>query len=949
MGRTKRGGRRQAPTSQRQHQHHHNDPVIAAAQKEAERRERILADTRRTAAKWRPKIPAVRRCNFENFKNRFHGLDEKDYAIDVLMGGATLDSQIRREQATRRKEEIARIRQSYMLAYGGVKEQPRYYDRYAQDAEERARREKKAEASQPHDTEIHRVRIQSQPILGHLTSLLNDTEQRSTPRTFARPFKSLVYFQPKMKEILATLEEKWADVEDLEESSSEKPGSATPDEVEFVDAGDDKDASGEEQSKDGNDDDDDEDDDVASMVSVDSNAEDLDGIMDSVEALRDLRCYVKFVDDEILPLYTQYDGTTAERVRFDDLWSLFRVGDLICMPAGGETAGRYHEIWRVYRVEIPHAEASYPSYGWEFLMDELQQSKKETFNIFAYYIDHDGNDYGAVRHTFSISMFPGERLIESLEVFPIRYRHDHQQLLASLKNQGRQYQKFMTDRHQSYNAWTLTRNPPFDTNDPEDEILRDDKGEYMRHPEFVESDVIVDMAEAYQKNPDWRPTFHRLTPNKSDRCDARDDDMKIQHWFNDGAGGSRRQNLAYAQPELVQTADGVEKRQRRENLSVDAFLKQRLKGGARRYEADALRGQNAPALRDDDLVLLPKRMFAYALRERRFVPVNTHFLKPIRRQPGVFENLKILRDYKDIVRGLVASHFQRKAFERRYVDMATEGPSQDLIQNKGRGLVVLLHGVPGVGKTATAEAVAMEYKKPLFVITCGDLGLTPHEVESSLSNVFRLAHLWDCVLLLDEADVFLSQRSKLDMKRNALVSVFLRVLEYYNGLLFLTTNRVGTIDEAFKSRIHMSLYYPPLDKTQTRDIFRLNIARLREIEAQRHEMTGEPPLVIQESQIIDFAGRHFEDNARSTGCWNGRQIRNAFQIASSLAHHNYTIQTESARELGQQPPPAPVLDRGLFEKVQMSTQSFDRHMMDSKGFDAELPLRSTFYQEGRFE
>ncbi|KAI0421210.1 hypothetical protein F5X98DRAFT_294443 [Xylaria grammica] len=930
----KSSGRRpgQRPT------HHTHDPALIAAQKEAERRERILADTRRTAAKWRPKIPEVRKCNFENYKNRFHGLDEKDYAIDVLMRGATLEGQIRREQAKRRREELARIRQSYMLAYSGLKEQPRFYGQHTKDSEERARKEKKIDALQPNDTEIHRVRVQSQPVLGHLTALLNETEQRSTPRTFLRPFKSLVYFQPKMKEILATLEEKWADVEDLDESSSEKLGDTTPEEAEFVEAEEDKGATAE-GSKDDSDDDGDDDDDAASIVSVDSNAEDLDTIMDSVEALRDMRCYVNFVDNEIMPLYKQYDGTSAERVKYDDLWSLFRVGDLICMPAAGETAGRYHEIWRIYRIELPKAEAAYPQSGWEFFMDELQQHKKETFNIFAYYIDHDGNNFGAVRHTFSISHFPGERLIESLEVFPIRYRHDYQQVLSSLKDTGRNFQKFIADRHQSYNAWTLTRNPPFDTKDAEDEILRDEKGDQMRHPEFVESDVIVDMAEAYQKNPDWRPYFHRLTPNKKLRCDSSDDDMKIQHWLDGG-----RQSLAYAQPELVQTADGVEMRQRRENLAVDTFLKQRLKG-ARRYEAEP----QTLELRDEDLVLLPKRMFAYALRERRFIPVNVNFLKPIRRQPGVFENLKILKDYKDIVRGLVASHFQRKAFERRYVDMSTEGPSQDLIQNKGRGLVVLLHGVPGVGKTATAEAVAMEYRKPLFVITCGDLGLTPHEVEASLSNVFRLAHLWDCVLLLDEADVFLSQRSKLDMKRNALVSVFLRVLEYYNGLLFLTTNRVGTIDEAFKSRIHMSLYYPPLDKTQTRDIFRLNIAKLREIEAQRHEMTGEPPLEIKESQILDFAGRHFEENARSTGCWNGRQIRNAFQIASSLAHHNYTIETENARDLGQQAPAAPMLDRSLFEKVQMSTQSFDRHMMKTKGFDADLPLRSTFYQEGRFE
>ncbi|KAI0967077.1 hypothetical protein F4678DRAFT_258632 [Xylaria arbuscula] len=947
--------------------HYHHDPTMMQAQREAKRREEILADTRRTAAKWRPKIPKVRKCNFESYKNRFHGLDEKDYAIDVLMRGPTLEGQIRREQAKRRREELAKLRQSYMVTPGGLKEEPRHE---AKDAEERARKDKKTEAAlqQPSDnTEIDRVRIQSQPVLGHLTSLLKETEQRSTPRTFLRPYKAFVYFQPKMKEILATLEEKWGDVEDLEEGTS---GDATPEEVEFVEAADVKDSTdGESPEEAGID----LFDDAASIASIDSNAEDLDTIMDSVEALRDMRCYVDFVDNEIMPLYNQYNGTTAERVKFDDLWSLFRVGDLICMPTGGENTGRYHEIWRIYRVELPESQAIYPEYGgWEFFMGDIQQNEKETFNICAYYIDHDGNNYGAVRHTFSISSFPGERLIESLE------------------ETGQHFQELLTDRHQSYNAWTLTRNPPFDTSEAEEEILLDEKNGQMRHPEFVESDIIIDMAEAYQRNPDWRPSFHRLTPNKKVRCHSVDDEMSIQHWLD-----GNRQSLAYDQIELVQTEDGIEIRQRRENIAVDTFLKQRLKG-ARRYESQP----QTLELRDEDLVLLPKRMFAYALRERRFIPVNANFIKPVRRQSGVFENLKILKDYKDIVRGLVASHFQRKSFERRYIDMSAEGPSQDLIQNKGRGLVVLLHGVPGVGKTATAEAVAMEYKKPLFVITCGDLGLTPHEVEASLSNVFRLAHLWDCVLLLDEADVFLAQRSKLDMKRNALVSVFLRVLEYYNGLLFLTTNRVGTIDDAFKSRIHMSLYYPPLDKTQTRDIFRLNIAKLREIEGQRHEMTGEPPLRINESQIIDFAARHFDEKGRSTGGWNGRQIRNAFQIASSLAHHNYTIQyvfsvcislslspavlrafaltyfcaansllllpksnihrdkyyltlefhrVESARELGQQPPAAPVLDRSLFEKVQMSTQSFDRHMSESKGFDTELPLRSTFYQDSRFE
>lgn len=45
---------------------------------------------------------------------------------------------------------------------------------------------------------------------------------------------------------------------------------------------------------------------------------------------------------------------------------------------------------------------------------------------------------------------------------------------------------------------------------------------------------------------------------------------------------------------------------------------------------------------------------------------------------------------------------------------------------------------------------------------------------------------------------------------------FLRVLEYYSGILFLTTNRVGNLDGAFNSRLHVSLYCPPLGQNQTR-------------------------------------------------------------------------------------------------------------------------------------
>lgn len=929
--------RRQEDTRSKTHRDHDLD--LMNLQREMERRNRILADQRRTASKWRPKIPEVRKVNFENFKNRFQGVEEPDYAIVALMGGAGIQAQIRRENGHRRREKIASLRQSYLK--GMDKASSRKSKK--SDLAEKMKREKRADATPPADADIQRIRIQSQPVLGHITSLLNDTEARSTPRTFMRPFKALIYFQPKMKEILATLEEKWGDVEDLDDEESEGTD-VTPEDLEAEVIT--KDVGNGKNEDQGEDDDDgaytdagsDDSDETESLQSVDSNAdEDFDSLMDSAEALRDMRCYVDFIDKEVMPLYRRFDGSGMDKVRFDDLWYLFRPGDLIYMPAAGESGGRYHEVWRVYKVNAPKPVTSYDTTGWEFFADDFFEADADSrFRVSAYYVDHDGSTFGAVKRKFEIESFVGERQIDSLEVFPIRYREGHTQLIDSLKDQGRKFIDYIEDRHQQYSAWTLTRNPPAHRTEPDEEILENEDYEKMRHPEFVESDVIVDLTEAYQKMPDWRPRFWQLAVNQSVRCETEDDGMTIQHWFE-----GTRQELAYGQIDLVQKADGVEARQRRDNLAVDTFLRARVKG-SRTFETNP----QALKLRDEDLVLLPKRMFAYALRERRFLPIDLNKLKPIRREVGVFENLRIQSDYKDVVRGLVMSHFQRKVLERRYADAATEGPGQDLIQGKGRGLVVLLHGVPGVGKTATAEAVAMENCKPLFVITCGDLGLTPHDVESSLKNVFRLAHLWDCVLLLDEADVFLSQRSKLDMKRNALVSVFLRVLEYYNGLLFLTTNRVGTMDAAFKSRIHLSLYYPPLDKTQTRDIFRLNISKLRQIESERQRMTGEPQIVIKENEILDFASRHYENLARSTGCWNGRQIRSAFQIASSLALHNYTAQAELARSRGQAPPAAPVLDRALFDKVQMSTQSFDRHMKkESGGYDDELPHKPSFSDE----
>lgn len=237
-----------------------------------------------------------------------------------------------------------------------------------------------------------------------------------------------------------------------------------------------------------------------------------------------------------------------------------------------------------------------------------------------------------------------------------------------------------------------------------------------------------------------------------------------------------------------------------------------------------------------------------------------------------FRHLVIDQEIKDIIQALVTSKLQ--------TDQTT-----DLIQGKGNGLIILLHGGPGTGKTFTAESVAELAEKPLFRVTCGDIGTKPEEVEKYLESVLHLGKIWGCVVLLDEADVFLEQRTLTDLERNALVSVFLRVLEYYEGILILTSNRVGTFDEAFKSRIQLSLHYESLTKSQRRTIWENFLNRLNNLE---NENSSIGPIEgrkrkFEESREINFdeIERHLADLAEEQ--MNGRQIRNAITTARQLA------------------------------------------------------------------
>ncbi len=144
----------------------------------------------------------------------------------------------------------------------------------------------------------------------------------------------------------------------------------------------------------------------------------------------------------------------------------------------------------------------------------------------------------------------------------------------------------------------------------------------------------------------------------------------------------------------------------------------------------------------------------------------------------------------------------------------------DFVEGKAAGNIILSKGIPGVGKTLAAEVYAELIEKPLYKIHSGNLGTTPDNIDKNLKEIFKRAKRWDCVLLLDEADVFVLERGE-SIEQNAIVAVFLRVLEYFDGLLFMTTNRADEIDEAIISRCIAIIHFDPPTPEDAKRLWKL--------------------------------------------------------------------------------------------------------------------------------
>ncbi|KAK4955945.1 hypothetical protein LTR10_006884 [Elasticomyces elasticus] len=436
--------------------------------------------------------------------------------------------------------------------------------------------------------------------------------------------------------------------------------------------------------------------------------------------------------------------------------------------------------------------------------------KGKWYGVQGEYLEYDGKEFGWADLEIEIKEFGGggPRPIASLNIYPIEYHKDSDGAMN----------KMIARVHK----------------DPLKGILRFN----------VNGRVMIDSATFRRINPNYQfGTLSGLVDDGDN--DDEDDSYSIET-------RSTHADIMDSNAALDTPGDDGESHLHRLKPTPVRGQEQRIETIVEHTTA----GQEGRTFSDSDLLLASPVVLGFSFADKLWLEFSISGISDIVFNEGAFESLMLPEKQKNIVRALVESH---KFNAAKGID--------DAIRGKGKGLVSVLHGPPGTGKTLTAESISELLKCPLYSVSAGELGTDSAKLEVKLNEILDIASTWGAILLLDEADVFLERRELHDVNRNALVSIFLRLLEYFQGILFLTTNRVEAFDEAFQSRIHLPLRYRELSTAAKKAVWKMFLEAVRKADSTL--------------AVDDFTEEGLDHLSRRQ--LNGRQIKNAVRTAQAIA------------------------------------------------------------------
>lgn len=543
-------------------------------------------------------------------------------------------------------------------------------------------------------------------------------------------------------------------------------------------------------------------------------------------------------------------------IEFPNIWLLYSPGTIVYSKENGEYEAFVVDSVRGVSKSLRHRSG---------------QHTYSRLELTCWNIDYDGEVFGRVWTKHEIFPFKGKKEIKDLDVVPEKFVPDIEPVKAALRARGKDFWALQGQNYREYTG----------------EI-------WSQHMSEDSIRVMVDHL-TYQRREDWPICINnKKGPDEAVSKNWREDRFSRHRrvppppdWDDYRPRGRRPRRpppppLPYDNPRDYSPDRDCDDDQQYEGDYIRSGCERpAMRGDSKFKQYDLLRPSSEPdAL---TLLLCPQQVHGYCLRDKTWKNLNVTQLKPVKFRKNAWNRLVLDEEYKDIVQAMVAS----------YVDKTAK--LEDIVAGKGAGLVALLHGPPGTGKTLTAECVADSFEKPLYQVTCGDIGTNASVLEQRLEEIFDYAVTWGAILLLDEADVFLQERDYLHLERNALVSIFLRTLEYFNGILFLTTNRIGTFDQAFQSRVHVTLGLPALDRSRRAEVWEIF---LDELSAKNTVSTAD------RSALSALVQERWSQEPL-----NGRQIRNAVRTAMLVA--------EKKKE---------VPNKGHFETVLKIGRDFEMYM-----------------------
>lgn len=514
----------------------------------------------------------------------------------------------------------------------------------------------------------------------------------------------------------------------------------------------------------------------------------------------------------------------AGTITYDLVWALFKPNTIAYTPTYGNK-----DDPRCFRVDF-----SYEYESW------LTQAK--SLVVDGRYLEYDGKSFGLGDHQVQIQAFKGHKKITSLSAYPLKYHKDPEGIKKQLIDRG---MKFVALQGMNY---------------------RLQKGiAYMKHKNSVvrfniNGRVMIDPAIFRRINPNYQLSYikHDELNQDEDKEDEDDDDDSEDCCCEDEEDGSDNEK------DKLRMVMWKDKKGKKWPIKVLQSVIDQEAGThpeAKLETADDEGSNNkCHVFTEEELLIASPVVLGFAFSEKYWLEFSLSGIEEIKWNAEAFDSLVLPDKIKQNLKGLVSSHRFNAA---KTID--------DVIQGKGKGLNVVLHGPPGVGKTLTGESIAEYLKCPLYAVSAGELGTNSRSLEQDLNRIMDITHSWGAILLLDEADVFLEARQPHDIHRNSLVSVFLRLTEYYQGILFLTTNRVETFDEAFQSRIHMGIRYENLQPKARKKIWQHHVGK---VEAMTEKESGE-------KAVKRFTEADFDELSKRN--MNGRQIKNTVKTSQSIA------------------------------------------------------------------